>query len=228
MSDGSSGSKAFNYEKGQFICHVFATISENEREDLEEIVESIISDKDFAKHWKPICKLGTNEDSQSSLHITLLRGHRAVYYHQIKPLVDSLRNNLRVIPPIRICLNDFRMFSNNENTKQFLCIAPNRSSSSENFSKLKNLKLVLKETIDQYAIKLTSEDETDDTVAHCSLMYCDTTTGPDQNNETSLNEFNKWYKLNSPDRPTCLVNINVIQVKIGNTIYKINLTPDER
>ena len=213
--------KSFNYEEGQFICHIFATISDEEKLVIDEVTRHVLEQqgisKDSRSHqgWTSL-----EEDNpvkeKPSLHITLLRGHRAIYYHQIKSLVDALVLECKSIAPFCLCLDDLRVFHNFEKTRQFLCL-----SSRENIPpQLKQLKLKVRQRIDQFATKLTSEDETDDTLPHCSFMsrveeVCD--------DKKLVEDLNNLYSDEPQDYPLCIVRIERIFVKIGKCIYNISL-----
>ena len=120
--------------------------------------------------------------------------------------------------PFSVCLDDLNVFNNFENTKQFLCL-----SSRDNVSIL-SLKEILRDTIDQFAVTLTDEDETDDTKAHCSFMLRDSIADSGQQVAVSaVDDMNNLFEAKLGELPIFQTRINSVQVRIGNHIYTINL-----
>lgn len=228
MKMSQAGKKAFNYETGQFICHTFASLTADEKSILDEVIE-IIQNKqkenlDWA--WLPITDIGTEDEADLNLHITLLRGHRAIYYHQIKPLIEALKSECANIQPVCLCLDEFRIFHNFERTKQFLCITPrNTNHISEESRKLSLLKDRIQQVVDKFAIKLTNEDEDIDTLAHCSLMCREIL---DDKNKFDANNFildlQDLCLSNLNEYPVCVTKINQIRVKVGKRMYDVDLS----
>lgn len=209
--------KAFLHESGQFICHVYAKIDTEYCQVLEDMTTIIqrqqSQDKlDLVRYWDPITT-SENED----FHITLVRGHRAIYYHQIKFLLEAIQRNCHIEKPITVCLDDLRVFNNFENTKQFLCLA------SSNDTNICNLKQNLRNTIDKFAITLTNEDETEDTTTHCSFMFRDNLDNNKQDQVSTVSDLNSLFESQLGELPICQVRLNSIQVKIGNHVYNLNL-----
>lgn len=210
--------KAFNYETGQFICHVYATFSSEEEEHLVEICEFLDNRQKLCFKWNR----GWVDDSQDTglgFHITLLRGHRAVYYHQISPLIETLRLECANLEPFCLYLDKLVIFSNHEHEREFICIKASNIPSEE-LRKLNVLKRKILEVVDQFAIKLTSEDEYPDTQIHCSLMNRDRLLGKE------LEELHSWLNTTNYDlkeEPMCFIKIDKFKVKIGNHVYDISL-----
>lgn len=217
---------AFNYETGQFICHVFASLTANEKSILGDVIEIIQKSQRTSPNWawSPISD-NKQDNIDSDLHITLLRGHRAIYYHQIKPLVDGIKYVCSNIQPICLCLDQFKIFHNFERTSQFLCISPRDTSYiSEESRKLDLLKEKIRQVVDQFAIKLTNEDEDISTLAHCSLMRREVVGGEQFDAEDFLLALDKLCLSTFHEYPMCITRINQIQIKIGNHVYDVNLS----
>lgn len=220
--------KAFGYETGQFICHTFASLTADQKSILDEVTEIIlIKQKDNPGWaWLPITEIGIENEADLNLHITLLRGHRAIYYHQIKPLIEALKSECANIRPVSLCLDEFRIFHNFERTKQFLCITPrNTNYISEESRKLSLLKERVQQVVDKFAIKLTNEDEDINTLAHCSFMRRDIS---DNTNKFDANNFildlQDLCSSTLGEYPVCVTKINQIRVKVGNRMYDIDLS----
>lgn len=217
--------KAFDYEQGQFICHLYAELGTEICDTLDELSEQLMSQQTsnpILKEWKPIQTTHVRSDSW---HVTLLRGHRAVHRHQIEALVSLIKTECDSLEPFNICLDVLDVFSNFEKTKQFLVIAE-RHSSAPNITH-SALKQALRTSIDKFAIKLTDEDETNDTRAHCSLLTRDLNQTSIEYSETSAKESLQLVEeicLKCMERvPICVTRIDRIHIKIGNHVYDIKL-----
>lgn len=219
--------KAFNYETGQFICHIFASLTENQKSLLDDVVEIIQKKQRTNQHWawSPISD-NQQDDTIMDLHITLLRGHRAIYYHQIKPLIEALKAECVNLQPICLCLDQFRIFHNFERTKQFLCITSrNTSYLSEESRKLGLLKEKIQQVVDQFAIKLTNEDEDMNTLAHVSIMRREVIGDSNKFDvDNFLLELEQLCLSSLDDYPICVTKISQIHVKVGNHVYDVNLS----
>lgn len=219
--------QAFCHEQGQFICHIYATINSDEsRQTLNDVIQIIKNEQDKTiiafEGWQPIHSSGCIDDTDSNLHITLIRGHRAIYYHQIRPLVSAIKSECANIKPISLCLNKLKIFHNYEQTKQFLSISALQSPMSD----LDQLKHRLQKTVDQFAMKLTNEDETNDTLVHCSLMYRELQQVHRDPNvvESNLKSIENLCIDKLEEYPLCFIKVDIIHVKIGNHLYKLSLT----
>lgn len=234
--------KAFGYESGQFICHVYAEIQPTQLQDLEEAIQAIQDEQNSPSlepnlaaalaGWKSICNsedddgpeassAGHNRGTSNRLHVTLLRGHRAVYYHQIRALIAAIENECKTLKPFSLCLDKFEIFHNYERTKQFLCLISQRTP-----NELNCLKRALTQVINQFAIKLTEEDESPDTLAHCSLMTRPRAPSLPVREGTLEETINLLCQVCSSrlnDDLICLTRIDAINIKIGNHIYRLDL-----
>lgn len=221
-SDCDTQRKAFRYENGQFVCHIYAEIQEHEKQLLEEVIQIVqrkrVCDNNVSK-WRPICdNLNDDQLSDRPLHVTFLRGHRVVYYHQIKALVEAVQVECQLIKPFRVCLDSLKIFTNHEGNKQFLCIC---SCLDDDF--FYQAKKRIQSKVDQFAIKLTDEDETESTVAHCSLL-CRDVSNQEQVSETMLDELIQLIEKEFNEELVCVLNVNSIEIKIGNKIYHLSLS----
>lgn len=219
--------KAFHYEEGQFICHVYSKIQSEEQEQLlNDAIDLVQSEQsrniDGAfENWRPVGK----DDAETKLHITLIRGHRAVYYHQIKPMTEELRTACENLEPIYLCLDQFRVFENFERTKQFLCFVARQNELSREQNNFRVLKQKLQDIVDRFAIKLTSEDETEDTLAHISLMQREIPEEVPGRCDLKLisDELDRLLSENLSEQPICVVRLETITVKIGKSEYQLKL-----
>lgn len=217
--------KAFQYQEGQFICHIYATLrSDDAKQTLDEVVELIKNQQSAGneqafERWQPV-----NCDTQDA-HVTLIRGHRAVYYHQIKPLVAAIKSECDLIKPVNLCLDKLRIFHNHERSKQFLCIAT-REAQSIQLNGLLEMKQKLIKVVDDFAIKLTAEDESESTLAHCSLMSRQVQQVQDEQNnhcDDQLQAIESCILNELDEYPICIDKIDRILMKIGNHVYTFDL-----
>lgn len=227
----SDGKKAFRYEEGQFVCHIYSdVVSESASADFfDDLIRCMklrqIEDptNGVYRGWKPVPS-GSAEHQLSNLHITLLRGHRAVYYHQIKALVSCIENECKTLRPTFICLDELKIFHNFEQSKQFLCLSSRRNQPEVALEDLLRLKQSLRKAVDQFAVKLTAEDETSSTLAHCSFMHRDV----DEKTDTAASEqhsisIDDMFSKSVEEYPTCSIHIKKIQLKIGKYVYEFSL-----
>lgn len=227
--------KAFNYEEGQFICHIYVDVAQSSSESgetLEDIVKCIQNTQNSCKEdnlWQPMSNLNksfialTNNHSQyqnPSFHITLVRGHRSLCYHQIRPLVEDITERCKNHKPFTLCLDRLVIFDNQEKTKSFLCLSSHQSNGN-----LDSLKKSLHDSICLFATLLSDEDETDDTIAHCSLMWRHLDVMKDK--QTSYDEeiirLNNIISKPLNDFLIEIIIINAITVRIGHQEYSIPL-----
>lgn len=221
---GSGDRKAFEQEKGQFMCRVYFSIdSESSQDVLNEIVELVETEQSKSSSEAFLCWISlnkqTDDSEKSDFHITLLRGHRALHYHQIEPLLTSVEALCRNLRPSSLCLDKLRLFSNHEETKQFLTISTRNSPSSVELTNFINLKQKLRDVVDQFADRVTGEDETQDTIPHVSLMYrkvqrVQTEDEISQDLEEIENLCNERI-----GEYICLVNVDAINLAIGKKVY---------
>lgn len=218
-----SNKRAYEPEKGQFLCHIYVSIDSGpSQETLSDIVELVEAEqsKSSSKAFQGWLSLDgkSNALDNSNFHVTLLRGHRTIHYHHIKPLVSLVENICRDLSPSSLCLDRLRIFHNYERTKQFLCIAMSKDPSSVDSSDFLSLKQTLRNAVDQIADRSTGEDETEDTVPHCSIMSRDVQQVNDEF-ESDLQEIENLCKENLDELPICLVKIDSINLKIGKEVY---------
>lgn len=218
-------SKAFNYEQGQFICHSYAKLGIDICDTLDDLIDLLseqIKNIPVLAGWTPLKNGGSSDND--SWHVTLLRGHRALYRHQIKALISLIEAECKSVEPFNLCLDVLDVFYNFERTKQFLVIAERPSSHSK--AGLEALKHVLKTSIDKFAIKLTGEDETRDTRAHCSLLARDLAQDPlseEADSEKTVQLVEKLCLENIDKVPVCVARVDMIHIKVGNHVYDIRL-----
>lgn len=220
--------KAFKYEKGQYICHVYAKISRDDdsAQSLFNIIDTLT--KCHEVNWKPLSEdnivdIDSSETSgESCFHITLVRGHWAVYHHQIKALIQLVRQECNQLSPVSLCLDELRIFSNFEKSKQFLCLA-SRAAPPMDHGPLTQLKHQLHTCIQRFAQKLTDEDETLETLAHCSLMCRDVDEPDEDQSRKDLIYLTDTCRKSLKEVPICLVKVDKVYVKIGNHEYEIQL-----
>lgn len=227
--------QAFEYEKGQYICHISAAIRPDERQVLEDVIKVIIQhqkepsseeSRTACNGWKPLVdsscsSQGDSEIESSSLHVTLLRGHRAIYYHQIRALIECLKVDCQSVQAFNLCLDQLKIFHNAERTKQFLCM----TGKANDTSLLGELKQKLRDRVDSFAIKLTSEDETPDTTVHCSLMVREANcVNGALDTVSTVKILDQLCQRSFDEYPICIIDVDSVLVKIGNHNYNLSLT----
>lgn len=260
----NSGRLAFEQVDGQFVCHSSIIIDdEDSSELLEDIADEVINSQ-HQKLFKPGTshsgefQLDEPEETfgQASAtysddchafnmatprwhkipqpHISVLRGHRVVLYHQIRPLIDQLRETCARIHQFNIILSDIELFFNQESTKCFLSLARPAKCPSDSFERLRD---TIKPVIEQYASRMTEEDDFQDTRPHCSFLYCDII-GREKleetnqtNNEETVQELikennvlkNYLYGGVCNSDTVCIVRVKSIQIRIGSHVYSLPL-----
>lgn len=206
--------KAFEYQEGQFVCHVYSDLTGSERVIIDDLVRIFLEGAHISPRWSAIF------DSSVDPHLTLLRGHRALYYNHIDPLLSGIRQICLKHKPIRLLLSDLQIFRNQERTKEFLCLVTTPSFESG----LKPFKDELKDLIDQFALKLTDEDESPDTLTHCSIMS--RTILPEHHSgsrDTELVELNRLCDDLLGEVPVLVSNISSIKLSIGCKTHEFQL-----
>ena len=218
-----SNKKAYEPEKGQFLCHIYLSIDFGpNQETLSDIIELIEAEqtRSSSSAFQGWHSLNDQSDAKgkSDFHVTLLRGHRTIHYHHIKPLVSNIETHCRNLSPFNLCFDKLRIFYNYEKTKQFLCIAASNNPSSAESSEFVTLKQKLQSVIDQFADRSTEEDETDDTVTHCSIMSRDVQQVSGEL-ESDLKAIENLCNENLDDYPICFVKVDSVNLKIGQEVY---------
>lgn len=201
--------QAFNYEDGQFICHVYSNLSEQDQSVLNELA-CVFS---RSTRWSRF------DSNQTALHLTLLRGHRALYYNHIRPLLSDLKNICMSHRPIKLFLSDLKIFHNQEKTKEFLCLVATTNSETN----IKNLKDSLKSQIDQYAIRLNEEDETLETLTHCSFLYREYVQSAASALVSEVEELTNLCNEVIGEVPVLILTISQIKLSIGCKVYDFQL-----
>jgi len=225
--------KAFHGEEGQFVCHAYTKLESSDSQDLIiKIIESVTDHQRNCeslmgqnKEWRSVINLDASGDTPDSTpHVTLLRGHRVVYQHQIKSLVESVQKFCATIRPFSLCLDTIDIFNNYEKTKQFLCITVRRDQYQTQPNDVSDLKIRLQQVIDQFATRLTDEDETIDTMPHSSLMVRDVDSASNSEIPKSELEFmDKMLKDGLHEDLECYLKVEFIYLMIGNHHYKFKL-----
>lgn len=223
---------AFKQEQGEFVCHVYAVLNiDSNTEVLTDIIELVEAEQSRSsdgayRGWTNVgSEIDDNGSSHSNqYHVTLIRGHRVIYHHQIAPLLDSMGSEIKRLNAFRVCLDKLRLFYNHENTTQFLCLASRETSQAMEILCLKEIKHRLRAILNQFAMRKTEEDESDDTLAHCSLMRRDVQQVQQQTDaDEDLSEIEKLCYDNLPDYPICFVQVDTIHIKIGCRVYSFDL-----
>lgn len=229
MKPNQSQRRAFEQEKGQFICHIYSSIEGDDIEDsLVKIIKVLRSQKSEATPnaailaWNPLNETATD---LVNLHLTLIQGHRALHYHQIKHLIELLRNECSTIKPFSIFLDHLEILSNHEKTKQFLCLATSNTATGDASSDLMCLRKSLKDILDRFATRLTEEDENINSITHCSFMVRDAIL-PYSNDQIKkeLEDVYEIFGQTQEEFPICALTINRIHVTIGNHTYTFELS----
>lgn len=222
----SGDRRAFEQEKGQFMCSVYLSI-DSSNDTLSDIVELIEAEQTRypSEAFRGWISLNNQTDAfeKSDFHVTLIRGHRTIHYHQIKPLLAAIEDLARSLKKLNLCLDKLRLFSNYEQTKQFLAITTRNNQSSVELSDFMAMKRSLRDVADQFADRSTVEDETEDTIPHCSIMSRELIRAPSEDEVSShLREIESLCNENLDDY-ICLVNIDKIKLKIGKEVYSFDI-----
>ena len=109
----------------------------------------------------------------SDIHLSLIRGHYSLRYHQISLFVSTLSQRLSLISSFIVCLSEFKLFKNDEKTRCFICMT--QSTNSLNESKAESLLNCIKSALNEFNSKvvITQTDQTDDEfIFHSSLAWC--------------------------------------------------------
>lgn len=166
-----STSRAFEREQGQFVCHLQAIVPDDNRFWMTKTIETVLllqtpkfEHLSTWSHWAPIY------DDDQKLHVSLIRGHKAVAGHHIQPLYEEIKEFCDYVNPMPLFMSQFSILTNHEGTKEFLTVSERVSK----FVKSPTLELALSldPIIKKYAINLNDEnfENDDDTLIHCSLM----------------------------------------------------------
>lgn len=219
--------KAFDYEQGQFITHPFAKLSNDLSETLTDLVSLLKQEalqNALLESWMPLRREDDDTGDDYTWHVTLLRGHRAIHKHQIRPLISTIRDACSTLEPFTLCLDNIDVFCNFERTKQFIVITERTGIEQPACSALRS---ALRGAIDKFAIKLTDEDETDDTRAHCSLLMRDIAPGSPKIGEDerlAISKLVEEVSTTSLDQlPIYVIRVEKIFMKIGNHVYDFKL-----
>ena len=206
----SGKQRTFPSERNQFVVHVFVSLAEDKQ--IQEIKDefSYISEKIYFV---------------SQPHISLIRGHYAVQYHQIDPLMDKLSNVINSYNKFSLCLSNVKLFSNEEKSRYFVAICennndfaekinPNKTQVKENQDLIKSIYNVLI----QYRSELyeTSEEKIDKFTYHTSIAWF-----LPEFHDIGLEVFNQ-IKTYFKDR-IIFQKINEIGIKIGHRNKIISL-----
>lgn len=223
--------RAFDYEQGQFIIHPFARLTDDISDSLRGLVTSlneVAQQNAILNHWRSLqiednCTNDTGDDY--TWHVTLLRGHRAIHRHQIKPLISSIVARCSTLESFNLCLDDIDIFSNFERTKQFIVITERKSIMQPACSALRS---AVKDEIDKFAIRLTDEDDNEDTRAHCSLMTRDmdqcSSDIDEEERQATLKLVEDVCIRDFEQIPIFVTRVDRIHIKIGNHVYDIKLS----
>lgn len=117
-STANKRQRTFASVRNQFVVHVFVPLEGDEQieemyDDFADITDKVVFEKEP--------------------HISLIRGHYAVEYHQIDPLLNQLEAAIKSYSAFSLCLSKVRLFSNDEKSRHFiaLCEAETTSKSGD-------------------------------------------------------------------------------------------------
>lgn len=99
--------RTFASVRNQFVVHVFVPLVDHEQ--IKEIYG------DFADITFKV-KFYTQP------HISFIRGHYAVQYHQIDPLLAQLTSTIKSYQQFSLCLCNVQLFNNDEKLRYFIAI----------------------------------------------------------------------------------------------------------
>jgi hypothetical protein len=112
--------RSFPHQRNQFLVHFYIELNEN----------SIIEDLKLIFNTKENNEKGIHFN-ESQMHLTIIRGHYCLRYHQIQDFFQSIHQKLKTIFSFNICLNEIKVLENEEKTRQFISICesnPNPNS----------------------------------------------------------------------------------------------------
>lgn len=131
-----------------------------------------------------IADYGDNIDLIDDIHVSLIRGHHALSFHQITPFISSLRDRLSNCQSFDVYLSTFKLFTNDEGTRSFVCLCePKLQIDSTNCRNSRLVRDKIMKTLDEFksAVKISTGDderfisdnsETDEFTFHTSLAWC--------------------------------------------------------
>lgn len=144
-------------------------------------------------------------------HLSLVRGHFIIGHHQIKPLLDSIKENTSIYHCFHICLSDLILFKNEKQTKCFICLVDSNdlklNSNTFGFCK------AIRDSILQFDFQ-NDLNSTEQFNFHLSLAWCEAKF------EKQLIEL--INKLKDQIEPV-LIKVKEFKVKIGNQEHKFYL-----
>lgn len=111
--------RTFASVRNQFVVHVFVPLEDDEQiqdiyDDFGDITDKVIFEKEP--------------------HISLIRGHYAVQYHQIDPLLNQLETAIKSFSQFVLCLSKVRLFNNDEKSRNFIAICEMHQQKEEDTS----------------------------------------------------------------------------------------------
>lgn len=220
---------AFEYETGQYICHLYidSKIDNPEHnfncniydEFIKLVQDNPINDERKHHPWLPMprsCPTGVElQTERQPFHLTISRGHYALYYNQIKPFVEALNTKCRDIDRFKIYLDELVIFENHEKTKRFLCLASHMTNEAFN-----DLRQGVQATLNDFASSLTQECYIHEAVPHCSLMWQEIfETNETCDKKAEICHLNQLIETSMSDDLCVIVDVESIIAKIGFKTY---------
>lgn len=104
--------RSYPHQRNQFSIHIYIKLNENNDYIIEDLKQTFNEKSDENNiHFEDI-----------ETHISLIRGHYCLRFHQIDSFIDSLKQRLKSIFCFTICLNAIKVFANEEKTRNFITV----------------------------------------------------------------------------------------------------------
>lgn len=183
----------FPHEQGQWVSTVYATLPGDVEERMIDLVQELACDS-----VKPV----------DNLHLSLHRSSIILRYHHIQSVINSMSTTIRKHPHFSTVLNSVDVFSNDEETRHFICAC----DTSHNTNRTHVLDAV-NSTLKQYT---EVKEYSSPFVFHFSLMWTAT------RHSEQVESIVKTLEEELASDPV-VFTVTEVTLKIGNQEHKIPL-----
>ncbi|XP_015781141.1 U6 snRNA phosphodiesterase [Tetranychus urticae] len=199
--------RSYPHVRGQWTTFVYSELPDDSLIDLSDCISSCGSDIQLIEN----------------IHVSMVRGHYALSFHQITPFVTGLRDKLSICQAFDIYLSVFKLFTNEESTRSFICLCePKLMVDSVNTRTSRYVLDLIKQTLDDYNAKVESTIAPsnqnlclDDFTFHTSIAWC--LPGADKSASNLIAQLNEL--LDEPIK----VHVDTIKINTGNICHTISL-----
>lgn len=152
------------------------------------------------------------------VHVSLLRGHFAIRHHHIAPFVRLLQQSLALLRPVSLCLSQLEVFSNENQTKHFLCLCSPFRLKEHPIRELRDLIITARQslfTIDPSCEVVVSSAPPiiDDFILHASLAVT---------KRSSLSELHKFIDLTQVIKKSTATSKSFIKLTMDIDLFLCN------